>query len=116
MELMEGLTLLSTSVQNNAPVFWFLTALSSIILVACIVLMYFCIMDREFGGVIAFIILAVIAFVLVNVCISEAIKPSRTLYKVTIDESVSMVEFYERYEILDQDGLIFTITEKEVVK
>lgn len=33
-------------------------------------------------------------------------------YKVTIDESVSMVEFYQRYEILSQEGKIYTIKEK----
>lgn len=33
-------------------------------------------------------------------------------YKVTIDESVSMTEFYEKYEVIDQEGLIFTVKEK----
>ena len=35
-----------------------------------------------------------------------------TEYKVTIDESVSMTEFYEKYEVIDQEGLIFTVKEK----
>lgn len=35
-----------------------------------------------------------------------------TEYKVTIDESVSMTEFYEKYEVIDQEGLIFTVREK----
>ena len=34
-------------------------------------------------------------------------------YKVTIDESVSMIEFLDKYEILDQEGKIYTIREKE---
>lgn len=33
-------------------------------------------------------------------------------YQVTIDESVSLAEFNKRYEILDQDGLIYTIRER----
>lgn len=33
-------------------------------------------------------------------------------YKVTISEEVSMVEFYEKYEIIDVDGMIYTIREK----
>lgn len=33
-------------------------------------------------------------------------------YKVTISEEVSMTEFYERYEIIDVDGAIYTIREK----
>lgn len=35
-----------------------------------------------------------------------------TQYKVTISEEVKMNEFHERYEILEQDGKIFTIREK----
>ena len=36
-----------------------------------------------------------------------------THYKVTIDESVSMTEFMDKYEILDQEGKIYTVREKE---
>ena len=32
-----------------------------------------------------------------------------TQYKVTISDEVSMTEFLERYEIIEQDGKIFTI-------
>lgn len=35
-----------------------------------------------------------------------------TQYKVTISEEVSMTEFYERYEVIEQDGKIFTVREK----
>ena len=33
-------------------------------------------------------------------------------YKVTIDDSVSMTEFMDKYEILDQEGKIYTVKEK----
>ena len=33
-------------------------------------------------------------------------------YKVTITDDVSMTEFYERYEVVEQEGLIFTVKEK----
>ena len=36
-----------------------------------------------------------------------------THYKVTIDDSVSMNEFLDRYEILDQEGKIYTVKERE---
>ena len=36
-----------------------------------------------------------------------------TQYKVVIDDSVSMNEFTEKYEIIDQDGKIYTVREKE---
>ena len=34
-------------------------------------------------------------------------------YKVIIDDSVSMNEFLDKYEILDQEGKIYTIKERE---
>lgn len=34
-------------------------------------------------------------------------------YKVTISDEVNFVEFNDKYEIIDQDGLIYTIKEKE---
>ena len=34
-------------------------------------------------------------------------------YKVTIDDTVSMNEFLDKYEILDQEGKIYTIRERE---
>lgn len=33
-------------------------------------------------------------------------------HKVTISDEVSMNEFYEKYEILDQEGKIYTVREK----
>lgn len=34
-------------------------------------------------------------------------------YKVTIDDTVSMNEFLDKYEILDQEGKIYTVKERE---
>ena len=34
-------------------------------------------------------------------------------HKVTIDDSVSMNEFLDKYEILDQEGNIYTVKERE---
>lgn len=39
-------------------------------------------------------------------------KPT-TQYKVTIDKKVSLKEFNEKYEIVDQDGEIYTIVERD---
>ena len=36
-----------------------------------------------------------------------------TQYKVIIDDSVSMNEFLEEYEIIDQEGKIYTVREKD---
>lgn len=44
----------------------------------------------------------------------EIIPTSKYKYQVTIDDSVSMTEFYEKYEIIDIEGKIYTIKIKEV--
>ena len=36
-----------------------------------------------------------------------------TQYQVLIDDSVSFIEFNDRYEIINQDGAIYTIQERE---
>lgn len=36
-----------------------------------------------------------------------------TQYKVTIDDSVSMNEFIEKYEIISQEGKIYTVRERK---
>ena len=38
-------------------------------------------------------------------------EPEHTRYKVTISDDVKLVEFLERYEILDTEGEIYTIRE-----
>jgi hypothetical protein len=35
-------------------------------------------------------------------------------YKVTISDEVSMNEFLEKYEIIDQEGKIYTVREREI--
>lgn len=37
-------------------------------------------------------------------------------YQVIIDDSVSLTDFMEKYEILDQEGLIYTVKEKEIIE
>ena len=44
--------------------------------------------------------------------ITEIPADYETQYKVTISDEVSMTEFYEHYEVIDQDGKIFIVREK----
>jgi hypothetical protein len=39
-----------------------------------------------------------------------------TRYKVTISDEVSMNDFLERYEIIDQEGKIYTVRERDGVE
>ena len=53
-----------------------------------------------------------VTFVIIDVSTDYLKDYSHTEYKVTIDDSVSMNEFLDKYEILDQEGKIYTIREK----
>jgi len=43
----------------------------------------------------------------------HSIKEETMYYKVTINETVPMKEFYEKYNVIENEGLIFTITYKD---
>ena len=40
--------------------------------------------------------------------------PTYDIYKVTVDSDVSFVEFFDTYEVLDQESDIYTIRERTV--
>lgn len=50
-------------------------------------------------------------FAIVAIILGVSAEPEHTQYKVTITEDVKLVEFLERYEILDTEGEIYTIRE-----
>lgn len=114
MELMEGLTLLNTETQGAYNWIGYILAAVCLIPLSFVI---WCIISaaqlQDIGVVFLCSIVALATICLFGVCINVAQEKPTTVYKVTIDDTVSMVEFYERYEILDQEGLIFTITEKE---
>lgn len=60
-------------------------------------------------GAIAGCVVGILAYAIIFEC---AFPEKYIKYKVTISEEVSMVEFYEKYEIIDVDGTIYTIREK----
>lgn len=77
-----------------------------------------CIYEEEVNVPIIFIILGT---VLVGVfCFSmaaysyEASHKEYTYYQVTISDEVTFNEVYEKYEVIKQEGEIFTIREKEI--
>lgn len=63
-------------------------------------------------GVLA-VIFAIFAFFIAD-SISNKIDERNHSYKITIDDSVSFNEFNAKYKVLEQDGKIFTVVEREV--
>ena len=61
------------------------------------------------GGVVASGFAAGLLVVIIGISINA--EPEHTCYKVTISDDVKLVEFLEKYEILDTEGEIYTIRE-----
>ena len=70
----------------------------------------------SFKGTIIFSVLGLITIVSIAVLDSHSTSTEELdhyEYKVTIDDSVPMKEFLSKYEIINQEGEIFTIVERE---
>ena len=67
--------------------------------------------------IIVAIFLSILLGVLIGGLFADGILPKateyETQYKVTIDDSVSVNEFNEKYEIIGQEGKIYTVRERE---
>lgn len=112
--MLDGITLLDTGTKVVSYTWgwsWggFIAAIFAILLIVAFII---CMIDGT-GGDIFFI--AAIFVGMLSLFIFVHAKPAKTIntYSVIIDDSVSMTEFYDKYEVLDIQGKIFTITERE---
>ena len=72
--------------------------------------------ECEWGLIPTCLILGIIGGMMLGFLFGELCKTPTTYethYKVTIDDSVSMNEFLDKYEILDQEGKIYIVKERE---
>lgn len=112
--MLDGITLLDTGTKVVSYTWgwsWggFITVIFAIFLIVVSIIR----MIDGTGGEI-FVIAAIFVGMLGLFIFAHA-KPGKTIntYSVIIDDSVSMTEFYDKYEVLDIQGKIFTITERE---
>ena len=70
---------------------------------------------RHCDSVIWLIIVSIAIFLAAIVCVI-VMEPKTFVeyeYKVTVDETVSFNEFQEQYEVIHQEGQIYTVVEKD---
>lgn len=86
-------------------------------IIICIVIgLYFFINDGDFANVLGMSAIGIMLSLLLGGVVQELTKkPSgyEIQYKITISDEVKMNDFYEKYEIINQDGKIFTVREKQ---
>lgn len=113
--MMDGITVLSQSEIMDTPTWTcVITMIGFLIFVISSMIAVICsqeIIQIIFGiNSICFFIL----FVFGLFCVNFVENPTgKYTYKVTISDEVNFVEFDNKYEMIDQDGLIYTIKEKE---
>ena len=112
--MLDGITLLDTGTKVVSYTWgwsWggFIAAIFAILLIIAFIL---CTIDCTGGEIFFF---AGIFVGMLSLFIFVHAKPAKTIntYSVIIDDSVTMTEFYDKYEVLDIQGKIFTITERE---
>lgn len=94
----------------------FLSVVGLVFLVAAIVSILVSVSDDWGLGIGIFFVVFVVGGALFGTLVGRTTgEPTEyeTQYKVIIDDSVSMNEFLEKYEIIDQDGKIYTVREKD---
>lgn len=107
---MEGVTILSTTTVAIGIPLW-VGILIALLVGVLWGLIMFGISDEPILGVISGALAAIlitIAFVVTGSFSNQ----EETHYKVILDDSVQYVEFTEKYEVIDQEGEIYTIRER----
>ena len=114
--MLDGITVLSKATINVyggwsfISVHWLLISII-VSLFALNIYMIFKEEDFSFLGLSSMLLL-ITMFMFRMIGLDTKVVDTYDQYKVLINEEVSMKEFAERYEILDQDGLIYIIKEK----
>lgn len=113
--MLDGINVLNTTTNMNINVGEFIIAIACITLFILSTIRYFenkkhCdnMWENPFTYFSILLLIVTILFFLMSISHGD-IKE----YQVTIDESVSMVEFNEKYDVIKVDGKIWTIRERD---
>ena len=116
--MIDGITVLSQSEITTQPCWiWIFLFVSWFVIILGVVLVIICAsFNKKIGTKLATIstFLGIVLFFIDWLCgIIITVPTGKYEYKVTISDEVNFVEFNNKYEIIDQDGLIYIIKEKE---
>lgn len=117
MQGVEILTMsqVATEWEFNCAAFWITYAIM-VVLCTFLGLYWFLTNQCEWGVIPALFILGALFGIPVGYSVEDMYSTPvayETQYKVTISDEVSMNEFIKHYEVIDQDGKIFIVTEKK---
>lgn len=112
---MNGVTILNTYNKyisgpgiNGAVIFFI------ILIILCILSFIICIKDKD-NDAPCFLVVAIIFSLIAYgfYCHGNPTYSSYEAYRITIDDTVLFNEFNQKYEIIDQEGSIYTVKERD---
>lgn len=104
--MLEGITVLNEYTVRDINIF-VLVITAGIVGIGALVLGIW--LDAEYLS----LLIALVGMVIIALPAGTLTGPTLTRYECLIDESVSMTEVYERYEIIEQRGDIWVLEDKE---
>jgi len=120
---MDGITILSTGTKEMSmgEQFYFSPNLSSFLglaviialVVGCCLFIKYGIKEKDETVLIGVGVCLIFILLVTDLTFNHQVTKTIPEYKVTIDKNVSLIEFYDKYTVLEQDGLIFTIIDKD---
>lgn len=107
---MAGVTILQT-VTPIAGVTVLIFVCCCVVILINIILAIICYSERWIIRGIVFTIIVILGLITL---ITDVTHPmyDKTQYQVTVDDSISMPEFTQRYNIIEQEGITYWVTEK----
>lgn len=110
---MTGVEILSQEVVYNTLLPEWCAVLGGLLGLICVIVTFKC-LDEEYNvaASIFTVLVLICTFLFILGLIDNKNSIDHIEYKVTISDEVSLTEFYEKYEIIEQDGKIYTVRER----
>lgn len=114
---MSGMTILTQHpiVEYQGQVWVVLAAIAFILTISFFIVALICHSTESLGLGVIFL-LALFFFIIVGEVRYKEVPIGRYEYQVLLDETVDINELASRYDIIGQDGLIWTIQDKKPIK
>lgn len=111
---MSGMTILTQHpiVEYQGQVWVVLAAIAFILTISFLIVALACNSFESFGYFIVFL-LCFLFFIIIGKVHYKQVETGRYEYQVLLDETVDINELASHYDIIGQDGLIWTIQDKE---
>ena len=97
----------------NGPISWIAIIITTVLVIVGVISIIYGIQEYEEGAVVFGIVMIGIAIIITTFTLMHEETKTYPQYQVTITEQTNMKEFYEKYDVINQDGLIFTIRDKD---